>query len=137
MKNLFRLRMKKNRQLKKFTSSSLFRSKLFSIRAWCWTGSSGLPTAFSVSSRSCIGFSLANSQTRSWGKNCKKLRTNFTKNPKILTHENNRNRVEKIYIKPQRVLKKILHESYSWFMQGNFIWTGGSKTLTVLKNKIG
>lgn len=53
----------------KLTRSIFFMSWLFSTSARCRIGSWGSPTAFSVSSRSCTGVSLANSQTLSWGKN--------------------------------------------------------------------
>lgn len=51
------------------TCSILFTFLLISISLRCWIGSWASPTAFSVSSNSCTGVNLANSQTRSCGKN--------------------------------------------------------------------
>lgn len=53
----------------KLTLSILFMPWLLSTSARCRIGSWGSPTAFSVSSKSCTGVNLANSQTLSWGKN--------------------------------------------------------------------
>lgn len=53
------------------TNSICFNERLLSISVRCCSGSSGSPTAFSVSSRSWTGVNFANSQTLSCGKNYK------------------------------------------------------------------